>query len=76
MRMGGLLKFCSRTLIGGVLFLLPVALIVFLVGQLVVVVEPVAGEALACLRRLGTRMPPLAAGTFRRPSAIAPPPQG
>ncbi len=43
--MSGLLKFFTRTLVGGVLFLLPLALIAFLVGQMVMVVEPIAGDA-------------------------------
>jgi uncharacterized membrane protein len=42
--MRGIVTFFNRTAIGGVFFLLPLALVIFLAGQLVVVLRPVAAE--------------------------------
>src|SRR5262245_18471315 len=41
---GGVAKFIARTLVGGVVFLLPIALILFLVGHLFAVIQPPAAQ--------------------------------
>jgi uncharacterized membrane protein len=47
--MRGIVTFFNRTAIGGVLFLLPLALVIFLAGQLVVLLRPVAVEVAGIL---------------------------